>query len=158
MAFFIWVPSTDRSGKPAQRWLGQLFVEWFSNEFDAELQWYSVTANSSTSSRIRSRRNARRDISSVFTTGSSVMRSSARTKLNWVAERYVVKWTNWRTRTTYHITTDEIQVYRNNWWIRFDIVGSDTMPERHPADFKQALTTLRTAQERMILIWCRIEV
>ena len=33
----------------------------------------------STSSRIRSRRNARRNISWVFTTGSSVMRSSART-------------------------------------------------------------------------------
>ena len=33
----------------------------------------------STSPRIRSRRNARRDISWVFTTGSSVMRSSART-------------------------------------------------------------------------------
>ena len=37
------------------------------------------TEITSTSSRIRSRRNARREISWVFTTGSSVMRSSART-------------------------------------------------------------------------------
>ena len=34
---FLW--ARDRSGKPAKQWLGQLFVEWFSNYFDAELQW-----------------------------------------------------------------------------------------------------------------------
>ena len=39
----------------------------------------------STSSRIRSRRSARKEISWVFTTGSSVMRDSARTWMNWVA-------------------------------------------------------------------------
>ena len=44
---------------------------------------------------------------------------------------------------THHITPDEIRVYRNNWWIRSNIVSSDTMPVRHRADFKQALTTLR---------------
>ena len=44
---------------------------------------------------------------------------------------------------THHITPDEIRVYRNNWWIRSNIVSSDTMPIRHRADFKQALTTLR---------------
>ena len=44
---------------------------------------------------------------------------------------------------THHITPDEIRVYRNNWWIRSIIVSSDTMPVRHRADFKQALTTLR---------------
>ena len=44
---------------------------------------------------------------------------------------------------THHITPDEISVYRNNWWIRSNIVSSDTMPVRHRADFKQALTTLR---------------
>ena len=55
----------------------------------------------STSSRIRSRRNTGRNISWVFTTGSSVMRSSARTWLNWVAvKKNVVRWTNWRTRIT----------------------------------------------------------
>ena len=43
----------------------------------------------------------------------------------------------------HHITEEEIRVYRNNWWIRSNTVGSDTMPVRHRADFKQALTTLR---------------
>ena len=53
-----------------------------------------------TSSRIRSRRNARRRTSWVSTTGSSAMRSSARICLTSVAlKKYVVKWTNWRTKT-----------------------------------------------------------
>ena len=44
---------------------------------------------------------------------------------------------------THHITPYEIRVYRNNWWIRSNFVGSDTMPVRHRADFKEALSTLR---------------
>ena len=32
---------------------------------------------------------------------------------------------------TPHITLDEIRVYRNNWLIRSNTVGSDTMPVRH---------------------------
>ena len=44
---------------------------------------------------------------------------------------------------THHITPDEISVYRNKWWIRSNFVGSDTMPVRHRADFKEALSTLR---------------
>ena len=44
---------------------------------------------------------------------------------------------------THHITPEEIRVYRNNWWIRSNTVGSDTMPIRHRSDFKQALSTLR---------------
>ena len=44
---------------------------------------------------------------------------------------------------THHITAEEIGVYRNNWWLRSNTVGSDTMPVRHRADFKQALSTLR---------------
>ena len=55
----------------------------------------------STSSRIRSRRNARRSSSWVSTTGSSATRNSARICLTSVAlKNYVVKWTNWRTKTT----------------------------------------------------------
>ena len=55
----------------------------------------------STSPRSRSRRNARRRTSWVFTTGSSAMRSSARTCLTLAAmKKYVVRWTNWRTKTT----------------------------------------------------------
>ena len=44
---------------------------------------------------------------------------------------------------THHITPEEIRVYRNNWRIRSNTVGSDTMPVRHRPDFKQALSTLR---------------
>ena len=44
---------------------------------------------------------------------------------------------------THHATEEEISVYRNNWWIRSNFVGSDTMPVRHRADFKEALSTLR---------------
>ena len=95
-------------------------------------------------SRIRSRRNARRRTSWVSTTGLSETRSSARTCLTPVALRKcVVKWTNWRTKTTHHITAEEISVYRNNWWLRSNTIGSNTMPVRHRADFKQALSTLR---------------
>ena len=44
---------------------------------------------------------------------------------------------------THHITAEEISVYRNNQWVRSHTVGSDTMPVRHGADFKQALSTFR---------------
>ena len=43
-----------------------------------------------------------------------------------------------------HIATgEELNVYRSNWWVRSNFVGSDTMPVRHRADFKKALSTLR---------------
>ena len=44
-----------------------------------------------------------------------------------------------------HIATEEeeLDVYRGNWWIRSNFVGSDTMPFRHRLDFKEALSTLR---------------
>ena len=42
-----------------------------------------------------------------------------------------------------HIATqEEIDVYRGNWWIRSNMVDSDTMPIRHQPDFKKALSTL----------------
>ena len=44
---------------------------------------------------------------------------------------------------THIATEEELNVYRNNWWIRSNFVGSDTMPIRHRADFKAALSTLR---------------
>ena len=39
-------------------------------------------------------------------------------------------------------TEEELDVYRGNWWIRSNLVDSDTMPIRHRPDFKQALSTL----------------
>ena len=42
-----------------------------------------------------------------------------------------------------HIATEEeIDVYRGNWWIRSNLVDSDTMPIRRQPDFKKALSTL----------------
>ena len=49
---------------------------------------------------------------------------------------------------THHITPEEIRVYRNNWWIRSNTVGSDTMPVRHRPDFKQALLTLQQLKDK----------
>ena len=47
------------------------------------------------------------------------------------------------TPLTHHATEEELNVYRSNWWIRSNFVGSDTMPVRDRADFKEALSTLR---------------
>ena len=44
---------------------------------------------------------------------------------------------------THIATEEELNVYRSNWWIRSNFVGSDTMPVRHRPDFKEALSTLR---------------
>ena len=44
---------------------------------------------------------------------------------------------------THIATEEELDVYRGNWWIRSNFVGSDTMPVRHRPDFKEALSTLR---------------
>ena len=42
-----------------------------------------------------------------------------------------------------HIPTkEEIDVYRGIWWIRSNLVDSDTMPTRHRPDFNKALSTL----------------
>ena len=43
---------------------------------------------------------------------------------------------------THIATEEELDVYRGNWWIRSNFVGSDTMPVRHRLDFKKALSTL----------------
>ena len=43
---------------------------------------------------------------------------------------------------THIVTEEELDVYRDNWWIRSNFAGSDTMPERHRPDFKKALSTL----------------
>ena len=43
---------------------------------------------------------------------------------------------------THIATEEELDVYRGNWWIRSNFVGSDTMRIRHRPDFKRALSTL----------------
>ena len=49
---------------------------------------------------------------------------------------------------THHLTPEEIEDYRVNWWIRSNNIGSDTMPIRHRSDFKQALSTLRQLKDK----------
>ena len=49
---------------------------------------------------------------------------------------------------THHITPEEIRLYRSNWWIRSNKIGSDTMPIPHRSDFKQALSTLRQLTDK----------
>ena len=49
---------------------------------------------------------------------------------------------------THHLTPEEIRGYRNNWWIRSNTVGSDTMPVQHRPGFKQALSTLRQLKDQ----------
>ena len=104
----------------------------------------------STSSRIRSRRNARRSSTWVSTTGSSETRSSARTRLTIGRTEEICREMDKLADEdhTHHITPEEIRVYKNNWWIRSNTVGSDTMPVRHRADFKQALSTLRQIKDK----------
>ena len=49
---------------------------------------------------------------------------------------------------THHLTPQEVDNYKSNWWIRSNKIGSDTMPIRHRPDFKQALSTLRQLKEK----------
>ena len=49
---------------------------------------------------------------------------------------------------THHLTPQEIDNYKSNWWIRSNKIGSDTMPIWHRSDFKQALSTLRQLKEK----------
>ena len=44
-------------------------------------------------------------------------------------------------------TEEELNVYRSNWWIRSNFVGSDTVPIRHRADFKRSVVNLASPQE-----------
>ena len=49
---------------------------------------------------------------------------------------------------THHLTPQEVDNYKSNWWIRSKKIGSDTMPIRHTSDYKQALSTLRHLKEK----------
>ena len=49
---------------------------------------------------------------------------------------------------THHLTPQEVDNYKSNWWIRSNKIGSDTMPILHRSDFKQALSTLRQLKEK----------
>ena len=77
-------------------------------------------------------------------------RSSARTWLTTVEpKKFVAKWMTLRDEDhTHHLTPEEIDDYRSNWWIRSNKIVSDTMPIRHRSDLKQALSTLRQLKDK----------
>ena len=84
----------------------------------------------------------------VSTTGSYETKSAAKTCLTSVALKKCREMDKLAEEDhTHHITPEEIRDYRNNWWIRSNKVGSDTMPVRHRSDFKQALSTLRQLKD-----------
>ena len=56
---------------------------------------------------------------------------------------------------THMATEEELNVYRGNWWIRSNFVGSDTMPIRHRPDFKEALSTLRLLKKAEDEAYCQ---
>ena len=56
-----------------------------------------------------------------------------------------------------HIATEkELNIYHSNWWIRSNFVGSDTMPIRHRADFKEALSTCVASRMKRIKLNTKI--
>ena len=48
---------------------------------------------------------------------------------------------------THHLTVQEYFHYKNKCWLHSNKQGSNTMPLRHPSDFKQALSTLQRLQQ-----------
>ena len=98
-----------------------------------------------TTLQINSKKSVRNDNSLAFTICLFVIHGSEKSCRNWVAlKKCSARWTNLRTRATPTLLQKKKRnVYRSNWWIRSNFVGSDTMLARHRADFKEALSTLR---------------
>ena len=88
----------------------------------------------STIRQINFKRNAARRNMTASTTDSSATRPS----LRWI----ILEMDQLASEDHSHIATEEIDVYRGNWWIRSNVVNFDTMPTRHQPDFKKALSTL----------------
>ena len=57
---------------------------------------------------------------------------------------------------THHVAAEEISVYRNNWWIRSNFVGSDTMPVRHRADSKKHCLPCDSSRTKRIRLTTKI--
>ena len=49
---------------------------------------------------------------------------------------------------THHLTPQEVDNYKSNWWTRSNKIGSDTVPIRHRYDFKQALSTFSAIERK----------
>ena len=54
---------------------------------------------------------------------------------------------------THIATEEELNIYRGNWWIRSNFVGSDTMPIRHRlTSNKRCQPCIASRKQRMKLI------
>ena len=49
---------------------------------------------------------------------------------------------------TYHLTPQEYNYYKSNWWLRSNKTGFNTVPVQRRPDFEQALTSLRQLKEK----------
>ena len=93
---------------------------------------------------INSKRSAGNEDTRTFTIDLFVTHGSEKPCWNWIVREEVIREMDKLANEDHtHIATEEeLNVYRGNWWIRSNFVGSDTMPIRHRPDFKQALSTL----------------
>ena len=93
---------------------------------------------------INSKRSAGNEDTRIFTIDLLVTHGSEKTMLELDRTEEVIREMDRLANEDHtHIATEEeLDVYRGNWWIRSNFVGSNTMPIRHRPDFKQALSTL----------------
>ena len=49
---------------------------------------------------------------------------------------------------THHLTPQEKNYYKSNWWLRSKKTGSNTVPVERRPDFKQALSTLQQLKQK----------
>ena len=49
---------------------------------------------------------------------------------------------------THHLTPQQYDNYKSNWWLRSNKIGSDTMPIRHRSGFTSALSTLQQKKRK----------
>ena len=125
-------------------WISSRFINYYMKNGRPHGHRYGKKGITSTSSRISSRRNVRRNFLGIhdrFIRDERFRKNMIQLGRSEEMCREMDKLAN--EDHTHHITAREIRVYRNNWWLRSNTVGSDTMPVRHRADFKQALSTLR---------------
>ena len=85
-----------------------------------------------TTRQINSKRSVERNNTRTFTIGLSVIHGSERLIELGRSEEVILEMDRLANEDHTHIATEEeLDVYRGNWWIRSNFVGSDTMPVRH---------------------------
>ncbi len=96
-----------------------------------------------TTLQINSKRSAGNEDTTTFTIDSFLTHGSEKSMLKMDRTEVIREMDRLANEDHTHIAIEEeLDVYRGNWWIRSNFVGSDTMPIRHRPDFKKALSTL----------------